>query len=444
MPSPRDIRDEQKLLENYRVSLAHYLRQQSILGISYAPPGVTHGILEARGEIRRIKAILREWDVAVEDHPDDEHLEQGEKVTPASPRDVPQQTNSQHPQRDRNWRVYALVVILTMLVSMVAMVAIIVFVAGDRNLSRIFQNTAAAPTTTLAASSINTSATAGSNSEPRPTSVPATPLLAQIPVTRTVTANPTSSATVTNSTTDAISTTSTTSNANSTTTLTSTATPTPPNAVAISEKLNLRTGPGTDYSIIGTYLKGEALKVKGKTKNSEWVNVTTSNGREGWMFVENLQVNIDLSSVPVVLTPPTLTPILVSPTPQPRQIRPTVTPRQPTMIPTPPTATPQIVRDQQFDGHWRGTISGGGIIDFTVKDGIVITLIIENCDGGVRGGAVFDANAVVNRQISVKDDFAGYQINGQFDTDNSASGTYSITSVDICPASTGTWSVSRQ
>ena len=65
------IDDQYDLLRSHRGTLAIYLKQQAQLGSAYAPPGVANGIREARAAIRRVKATLREWGQAVDDHPDD-------------------------------------------------------------------------------------------------------------------------------------------------------------------------------------------------------------------------------------------------------------------------------------------------------------------------------------------------------------------------------------
>lgn len=66
-----DIEQQLELLKAHRSTLAHLLRQQALVGAAYASPGVLMGIYEARDSIRRIKQILRNWGVVVEDHPDD-------------------------------------------------------------------------------------------------------------------------------------------------------------------------------------------------------------------------------------------------------------------------------------------------------------------------------------------------------------------------------------
>ena len=72
VPSQEDIDNEQTLLASHRRTLAHYLRQQALLGTARTPPEVTHGIHESRQAIQRIKTVLRSWHVAVDDLPDDE------------------------------------------------------------------------------------------------------------------------------------------------------------------------------------------------------------------------------------------------------------------------------------------------------------------------------------------------------------------------------------
>ena len=70
--SPEDVDNQLELLDAHRRTLAIYLKQRAQLGSAHAPPGVENGIHEARAAIRRIKAVLRGWGVAVDNHPNDE------------------------------------------------------------------------------------------------------------------------------------------------------------------------------------------------------------------------------------------------------------------------------------------------------------------------------------------------------------------------------------
>lgn len=74
MPKQEDILEQQLLLQTYRQTLSHYLKQQAILGTAYMPPSVAHGIREARAQIRLIKKALRSWNVPVNNDPRDEEM----------------------------------------------------------------------------------------------------------------------------------------------------------------------------------------------------------------------------------------------------------------------------------------------------------------------------------------------------------------------------------
>src|SRR5262245_8553318 len=68
-----EVAEQQRLLETYRHTLAIYLRQQGEFGgVAYCPPAVLNGIDEARQNIARIKALLQDAQIDVDDDPDDE------------------------------------------------------------------------------------------------------------------------------------------------------------------------------------------------------------------------------------------------------------------------------------------------------------------------------------------------------------------------------------
>jgi hypothetical protein len=75
MPSQEDIDGQLQLLITYRRTLNRYLQQRGTMGGAYTPPHVLHGIDESRAHIRQIKRILRDWNVPVENHPDDEEAD---------------------------------------------------------------------------------------------------------------------------------------------------------------------------------------------------------------------------------------------------------------------------------------------------------------------------------------------------------------------------------
>ena len=102
------------------------------------------------------------------------------------------------------------------------------------------------------------------------------------------------------------------------TTPTSTGTPSPtptatpkliPTAVVKAENLNLRSGPGTIYNIVGGLKQGDCLKVTGRNPEGNWLKVICPDGKEGWVASSQL-VNFDVGVVPVATDiPPTPTPL---------------------------------------------------------------------------------------------------------------------------------------
>lgn len=91
MPTQEDIQNQLELLSVHRHTLSHLLRQEALHGSEYTPPSVQHGIFEARDSIRRIKAVLRSWSVAIDDSPYDEV---GAQVTPSDPLKDDKSTNT--------------------------------------------------------------------------------------------------------------------------------------------------------------------------------------------------------------------------------------------------------------------------------------------------------------------------------------------------------------
>jgi len=143
--------------------------------------------------------------------------------------------------------------------------------------------------------------------QPTPTYVSVVPLDAP---TSTYTPTPTSTDTPTPTLTNTH-----TPTVTPTPTTTVTPTPTPiPDAMVNTEALNLRSGPGVVYDILGVLKRGDCLKVIGRNLAGDWLKVICPDEREGWILCSLLQVNVDVADVPVVQAPPTPTP-LYTPTP---------------------------------------------------------------------------------------------------------------------------------
>ena len=62
---------------------------------------------------------------------------------------------------------------------------------------------------------------------------------------------------------------------------------------AVTGSVNVRQGPGTNYSVIGQVTNGDKLRVLIADAGSDWINVELSNGAQGWVAssVVNLQVS---------------------------------------------------------------------------------------------------------------------------------------------------------
>jgi len=88
-------------------------------------------------------------------------------------------------------------------------------------------------------------------------------------------------------------------------------TPTPTNtpipqadAVVNATTLNLRTGPGTQYGIVGQLSQGDALTVTGKNNEAgDWLQVVTTGDIEGWVTSELVILQVPRPDIPIVPTP---------------------------------------------------------------------------------------------------------------------------------------------
>jgi branched-chain amino acid transport system substrate-binding protein len=81
---------------------------------------------------------------------------------------------------------------------------------------------------------------------------------------------------------------------------------------------NVRTGPGTNYEVIGQLKQNETAQVIGATADYSWV-VISFRGQNGWLSTDILELNGDRRTIPVVQAPPTPTPppATATPTAQP-------------------------------------------------------------------------------------------------------------------------------
>jgi lipoprotein-anchoring transpeptidase ErfK/SrfK len=75
-------------------------------------------------------------------------------------------------------------------------------------------------------------------------------------------------------------------------------------------KVNLRNGPGTNYSKIRQLTSGEMLTLLERMMDNSWLYVKTSDGQDGWIKTSNvnlLGVNLNQDHLTIKTPPPTLT-----------------------------------------------------------------------------------------------------------------------------------------
>ncbi|OQY30800.1 MAG: hypothetical protein B6243_09590 [Anaerolineaceae bacterium 4572_5.2] len=74
-------------------------------------------------------------------------------------------------------------------------------------------------------------------------------------------------------------------------------TPIPSPRASISKIINVRNGPGTNYSRIGKVTPGDASDILGRNADASWIFINHSGG-QGWIFAELADIAGDVNSVP--------------------------------------------------------------------------------------------------------------------------------------------------
>lgn len=105
-------------------------------------------------------------------------------------------------------------------------------------------------------------------------------------------------------------------------------TPTPlPRVVVSAASANARSGPGTEYGLVGAINQGQGFDITGKNAEGTWWQFCCVNGQQAWVF--NDLVNVEnAASVPVAQNIPAA-PVAVAPAPT-----------QPPAAPPPPAEAP--------------------------------------------------------------------------------------------------------
>ena len=103
-----------------------------------------------------------------------------------------------------------------------------------------------------------------------------------------------------------------------------------PHFTVNSDQVNVRTGPGTAFSIIGTVEQGGRFDIGGRNGAGDWLEFCCVNGQRGWIYAQLVILSVDVSTIPISENIPAVPTATNTPVP------PTATPAPPAQ----PTPTP--------------------------------------------------------------------------------------------------------
>lgn len=142
--------------------------------------------------------------------------------------------------------------------------------------------------------------------------------------------------------------------------------------------INVRSGPGMDYEMLGRLLEGEQAKALGRSPGGDWVMIaypSAPDGR-GWVYAYLVLLS---GEVPIVEPPPTPTPLVtptIDQTLAAQFIQPPRATRQPTFTPPPPLVIPtfqaESVQQIQVPSGYLYLALGIGIVGLL---GMVVSFI---------------------------------------------------------------------
>ncbi len=159
-----------------------------------------------------------------------------------------------------------------------------------------------------------------------------------------------------------------------------TGTPKGPMASVITYKaegngINIRSGPGTFYEVIGKMWIDQDYPILGKSPGGDWILIkdTSLAGGQGWVYFYN--VNISAGEIPVAEVPPTPQPkatTAIDPTLAAQFITTPLATKMPTFTPSGPLTIPTF---EAFDSQSFAGIPIGLIIMALLGLGVIMILI---------------------------------------------------------------------
>ena len=196
-----------------------------------------------------------------------------------------------------------------------------------------------------------------------------------------------------------------------------------PVATAV-DYVNVRSGPGTNYTIVVVAPPNASAEVTGKSSDGYWwqVKISTTYAADGlgWVSADWVYTQ-DTSAVPVVAAPP------APPTPPPSEATPPPTSAAPTEVPPPATGTPSCALISQDPAD--GTVFSPGTSFNT-------TWVLQN-----TGDVNWDAGQVDIRYIAAQNNILLHQGSDIYDLTNTVApgATYNFTVPMISPFDPGSY-----
>jgi hypothetical protein len=133
------------------------------------------------------------------------------------------------------------------------------------------------------------------------------------------------------------------------------------------DQINVRSGPGVTYPIVGVLIFAQEMPAKGRSAGGDWILIEYPGvqGGQGWVY--SVLVSIIGGELPIVEPPPTPTPQF-TPTVDPTlaaqfsyEIEPT---KLPTFTPAPPVAVPEFQHNEP-----------SAMLDVGIPSGLIIFIL---------------------------------------------------------------------
>ncbi|HWQ83952.1 MAG TPA: SH3 domain-containing protein, partial [Anaerolineales bacterium] len=74
-------------------------------------------------------------------------------------------------------------------------------------------------------------------------------------------------------------------------------------AIVLGDSINVRSGPGKEYDILGSADKGEELEARGVSSDQDWFLIYTPDLGEGWVSAPLVSLRVPVEELPVVRNP---------------------------------------------------------------------------------------------------------------------------------------------